>query len=1175
MLTCEHCRDALLDWVFGLLEENESRELQAHVDVCAACQAELVRVRSEQKLMARAARAITNIPEFSLPTGEPAVIANAPSPVAPTPETTIVPAVKRAGRGHWFRTWVIWGAAAAVVLAILAPVVWYRNTVQGYHNDIVAARQAYQKIDEDLAALPAKYEPLHQHAIEQVRAKANPYLHVVGPKILQPHGKAHLDITTRHPEGHLIACDLTVKLLDGKNVVKIARHPSDGHAQLEIDASAARPDSALTLLVEAETTSAVARFQENLRVDGAAYVARIDTNKRIYQTQDVVFVRGLILDRVTLQPPANPIPVRVALLRDGQPIRALELKTGAGGIVTAEFAVEETFAEDTYAIDISSIDASRFNVHATSVPIQIVRELPGIRLDQNRYPPGAVVTGDLMIRGNQPVPQSVVGQLDGKPLPITLQPQAPGIPGQAGGGMGGNFGTAKGGVNAKGGEEVARLFRFKTAPLPTTPSPGAMQMRLSVPLPSNEQKQAIDALVLLEPTEFAVDFYPEGGDLVAGVKNRVFYRVRSRTGRPVVGEGQVILLTGKNDVIDSSYQMGLGYLDFTPDPRERYTVRVTTPTKVETLGIHDENAASLVGSAGWFAGPFARLGIRREGVVMQVTDPADDHAPRAVGVQGAPIRVTLRRQGPPAKVLLVAHCRGQVVDQRWVDVKREPIDLCLHPTPDIHGMIRVTAYELVADALTPIAERLVYRRPTQRLDFTFVPKGPKLQPGKSNVANVGASDEAGKAAPAWLLASIVDERFQGTSPSLSAHFLLLNEIRGGNDLEQAQIVLHDSPDATEVLERFLGTQGWRRYVAAPANGPVQPVVPLVFSQANVNFELLQKQYQGKIATALTPIRLAALETQMQLTTERERRGSAVNILVGQLHAFETKARLAVGVALGLVLVSLLIASLGLMGVGVYRVVRGHRQATAQFGSAFACVLACVGIYLGGHYLAPGTGAGATLTGLALKHEAGQERERLEQRLAQAPEVRRLTETVPAGAFSVRAEQQFAEQRDDAVKADRKADTVQRKDIARAIEAEMVINMTRERGEGSSFAQRRGQDANESLRAWYNRSLAMPGAAPPAEKPAPAKGKEALAKKAMEGAMADRQLEYPYQPSQASANDTLLWHPNLFLRDGTAEVRFEIPAGQAITYRVLLLGHDASGRFGIFETRIDVPATAGR
>src|SRR5262249_46595615 len=158
--------------------------------------------------------------------------------------------------------------------------------------------------------------------------------------------------------------------------------------------------------------------------------------------------------------------------------------------------------------------------------------------------------------------------------------------------------------------------------------------------------------------------------------------------------------------------LGMGYLDFVPSLKETYSVRITTPAKTENI-----------------AAPFANFPIRTSGVVLHVCDPCEEHAPKAVGKQGEPIHVTLRRQGPAIKLLLVAHCRGQIVDQRWVEL-REPMDVTLQPPTDAQGMIRVTAFEALGNTLEPIAERLVYRAPTQRLDLTFAPNRNRADPSE-------------------------------------------------------------------------------------------------------------------------------------------------------------------------------------------------------------------------------------------------------------------------------------------------------------------------------------------------------------------------------------------------------------------------------------------------------------
>ena len=277
------------------------------------------------------------------------------------------------------------------------------------------------------------------------------------------------------------------------------------------------------------------------------------------------------------------------------------------------------------------------------------------------------------------------------------------------------------------------------------------------------------------------------------MQNRVYFRVRARSGESITSDGRLILwMKGKDEslqiIADEPYQLGLGQFEFTPNVKETYSVRLSTP-----------NATAEI------AQPFAKLGgIRTGGVVL--------HVAKAVGNQDEPIRMTIRQQGPPRKLLLVAQCRGQIVDERWVDVKRGSIDLTLEPGPDARGMIRVTAFETIGNEVTPVAERLVYRASAQRLALAFTPKTRNLDAGSKLSAKISVCDEAGQPAPAWLLASVVDERFQARPRSLSAHFLLMNEIHGGADLDQAQIILSDAPESAAMLERFLGTHGWRRFV---------------------------------------------------------------------------------------------------------------------------------------------------------------------------------------------------------------------------------------------------------------------------------------------------------------------------------------------------------------------------
>ena len=380
MNTCERCRDRLLDHVYGLLEGSEQEEVRAHLEVCPECQQALEAVRGEQKLLACAARAVTDVGEFSLPSG-------AATETAITAEPSVVPMPSaKPKRPLWRRAWVGWTAAAAVLIAVSAALSFYRHTLHRYEDVLAEKQKAHKEAVAQFAALPAKYQAKHHAAIEEVRATAAPYLHVVGPTTLQPGAKAHLHITSHHVEGtprqvksksDFARSDIRLKVVEadtGKFRVAQMQCDDDGHSLVEFDAAWAKPNSTLQVIVEAETGSGRNSIQETVQLQSPSYVTRIDTNKIAYQYKDVLFFRVLVLERYTLLPPAQPIPMRVELLDPrGQPIRSLDMSTGAGGILAREFAIDASFREGDYTL---SMRTARFGQGSGAARDATARDRP-------------------------------------------------------------------------------------------------------------------------------------------------------------------------------------------------------------------------------------------------------------------------------------------------------------------------------------------------------------------------------------------------------------------------------------------------------------------------------------------------------------------------------------------------------------------------------------------------------------------------------------------------------------------------------------------------------------------------------------------------------------------------------------------------------------------------------
>src|SRR5262249_49908452 len=142
----------------------------------------------------------------------------------------------------------------------------------------------------------------------------------------------------------------------------------------------------------------------------------------------------------------------------------------------------------------------------------------------------------------------------------------------------------------------------------------------------------------------------------------------------------------------------------------------------------------------------------------------------------------------------------------------------------------------------------------------------------------------------------------------------------------------------------------------------------------------------------------------------------------------------------------------------------------------------------------------------------------------------------------------------------------------ALHNEVMMKALRERDPSASFGRPTQTSDDAELKKWYDSARRMAGAdasGPQVKAKADPKGK-----KGGGTPLVGRALEYPYQPSPNQSGDTFLWYPNLFLPNGAGEVRFNMATVEA-TYRVLLLGHSPTGRFGFHESRLDIPTALGR
>ena len=187
--------------------------------------------------------------------------------------------------------------------------------------------------------------------------------------------------------------------------------------------------------------------------------------------------------------------------------------------------------------------------------------------------------------------------------------------------------------------------------------------------------------------------------------------------------------------------------------------------------------------------------------------------------QDEPVVAELRNQGAARRLLLQTTCRGQIVDQQYVNLPPGTKEVKLQPAPGKRpACCSVTALEVAAERLVPIAEPLLFRIPDKRLDISCrVAKVPgPYTAGTTMALKLKVTDEHKTGGPTWMLAAVVDEKYLAdtSETSLATHFYLADDV--GDDLAGANLALNDTPASRQALELFLGTHGWRRFVHGAA-----------------------------------------------------------------------------------------------------------------------------------------------------------------------------------------------------------------------------------------------------------------------------------------------------------------------------------------------------------------------
>src|SRR6185295_4111494 len=144
--------------------------------------------------------------------------------------------------------------------------------------------------------------------------------------------------------------------------------------------------------------------------------------------------------------------------------------------------------------------------------------------------------------------------------------------------------------------------------------------------------------IILQTLDLAI--YPEGGDLIAGLPNRVYLEGRTPSQKPADMAGVIVNAAGREVARFRTEHEGRGRFSFVPMKGEKYSIRVSEPAGIKTVF-----PLPPVKESGVVLAATSDVVLRQRDVVLRIAATADGVYGVALSQSGRELsfkRVTLK-----------------------------------------------------------------------------------------------------------------------------------------------------------------------------------------------------------------------------------------------------------------------------------------------------------------------------------------------------------------------------------------------------------------------------------------------------------------------------------------------------------------------------------------------------
>lgn len=284
-------------------------------------------------------------------------------------------------------------------------------------------------------------------------------------------------------------------------------------------------------------------------------------------------------------------------------------------------------------------------------------------------------------------------------------------------------------------------------------------------------------------TEADVQFFPESGELVTGIRSRVGFKALGPDGLGMNVTGYITDGSNKKLSEFKSEHAGMGHFGMMPEPNETYTAHILFEDGSEKT--------------------YALPRILPEGYVLSVGNADADNLS---------INITTNQLlKPEDKFTLIAQTNGFVYFVAKNNIQGQSFKSTISKKRFPTGILQLT---LFSPENIPVAERLVFINHSDFLEISVSSPKPGFAKREKIKLLMEVKDQKNQSSIGSLSISVVDESKvpfdESNETTIISDLLLSSDLKGF--IQQPNYYFHDvDENKVRQLDILLLTQGWRRF----------------------------------------------------------------------------------------------------------------------------------------------------------------------------------------------------------------------------------------------------------------------------------------------------------------------------------------------------------------------------